>query len=80
LNNHGYMTTEHPSSAVVCARLRKIGYSRSQSVKLYGEVLELLSDPYPEGDHFVVDAHSPRHPATRVVRIPKFIVYSARAA
>lgn len=74
------MATDAPSPAAVCARLRKIGYAQFQSVKLYGEVLELLSDPYLEGDDFVVDAHCPRAAATRVVRIPKFIVYSARAA
>ena len=79
LNNHRFMDTRHPSPADVCARLRQIGYSRSNSVKLYGEVLELLSDPYPDGDDYVVKAQS-LHSATRVVRIPKFIVYSARAA
>jgi hypothetical protein len=80
LNNHGCMATDHPSPAAVCARLSQIGYSRSKSVKLYGEVLELLSDPYPDGDDFVVEAQSRRTSGTRVVRIPRFIVYSARAA
>ncbi|MBZ5596809.1 MAG: hypothetical protein LAN83_00675 [Acidobacteriia bacterium] len=73
----------HPDPASrekVCARLKQIGYSRSRSVKLYGEVLELLSDPYLDGDDFVVDVRSQRTAGNRVVRIPKFIVYSARAA
>jgi len=65
------------SSEKVCARLRKIGYSRSKSVKLYGEMLELLSDPYPDGEHFVVETHSQHTSQDRVVRIPKFIVSSA---
>ena len=74
------MATPDPSSAAVCARLRQIGYSRSKSVKLYGEVLELLSDPYPDGDDYVVEAQSRSNSATRVVRIPRFSVYTARAA
>jgi hypothetical protein len=65
------------SSEEVCARLKKIGYSHSKSVKLYGEVLELLSDPYPDGEHFVVETQSQHTSQTRVVRIPKFIVRSA---
>jgi len=40
------MHTSTAASDKVCARLKKIGYARSKSVKLYGEVLELLSDPY----------------------------------
>jgi hypothetical protein len=74
------MHTGIASSEKVCARLKKIGYSQSNSVKLYGEVLELLSDPYPDGEHFVVETHSPHTSKKRVVRIPKFIVCSARAA
>jgi hypothetical protein len=80
LNNDVCMLADHPSPAEVCARLRQIGYSRSNSVKLYGEVLELLSDPYLDEDDFVVEAQSRRTSGTRVVRIPRFIVYSARAA
>lgn len=64
----------------VCARLRKIGYSQSRSVKLYGEIFELISDPYLDGDQFVVEAHAQNSSANRVVRIPKFIVRSADAA
>jgi len=74
------MATSIASSEQVCARLKKRGYSQSKSLKLYGEVLELLSDPCPKGEDFVVEAHSPHTSKKRVVRIPKFIVNSARAA
>jgi len=74
------MHSNSASCEKVCARLKKIGYSQSKSVTLYGEVLELLSDPYPEGDHFVVETHSHHTSKNRTVRIPKFIVSSARAA
>jgi hypothetical protein len=37
------MHSNSASCEKVCARLKKIGYSQSKSVKLYGEVLELLS-------------------------------------
>ena len=74
------MSTNSVSSERVCARLRQIGYSQSKSVKLYGQVLQLLSDPYPDGEHFVVETCAQYTSEKRVVRIPKFIVGSARAA
>ena len=73
------MHTNSPQD-IVCNRLKKIGYSRAKVVKLYGEELQLLSDPYPEGMDFVIEVHSQRTSTVRVVRIPKFIVSSARAA
>jgi len=74
------MHTHLPSPQETCDRLKKIGYSRSSSVKLYGEVLELLTDPYPDGKDFVIEAHSRSTESDRVVRIPKFIVSSLHAA
>ena len=74
------MHTHTPSPQELCTRLKKIGYSRSSSVKLYGEVLELLSDPYVDGKDFVVEVHSQHTSRDRVVRIPKFIVSSTYAA
>jgi len=74
------MPTPLIPSDVLCARLKKVGYSRSKTVKLYGEVLELESDPYLEGEHFVVEARAPHASKIKVVRIPRFIVHSARAA
>jgi hypothetical protein len=68
------------SSENVCARLKQFGYSQSKSVKLYGQVLHLLSDPYLDGEQFVVEAFTQQTCEKRVVRIPKFIVGSARAA
>jgi hypothetical protein len=80
LNNPRGMHLKTLSPDEVCARLRKIGYSRSNSVKLYGEVLELVSDPYPDGEDYIVETSSQGATKNRLVRIPKFIVHSARAA
>jgi hypothetical protein len=74
------MHTPVLSPQETCARLRKIGYSRFSSVKLYGEVLQLVSDPYSEGNDFLVEVHSQRTDHNRIVRLPKFIVNSTRAA
>jgi hypothetical protein len=75
----GGMPTNPPPD-LFCKRLKEIGYARSNIVKLYGEELRLLSDPYPEGKDFVIEVRSQRTLTARVVRIPKFIVSSTRAA
>ena len=54
--------------------------SDAPSDDLYGEVLQLVSDPYSEGNDFLVEVHSQRTDHNRIVRLPKFIVNSTRAA
>ena len=39
-------------------RLKALGYANRKRVRMYGEVLELVSDPVPEADGFVIDAKS----------------------
>ena len=34
----------------ICERIRRVGYSRGSQVNLYGQVFELLSDPFVIGD------------------------------
>jgi hypothetical protein len=72
----------NPTLAVqeTCTRLKKIGYSRFSSVRLYGEVLQLVSDPYSDGKDFLVEVHSQLTDLNRIVRLPKFIVNPTRAA
>jgi len=74
------MHIELPSPQETCNRLKKIGYSRFSSVKLYGEVLQLVSDPYADGKDFVVEVRSQGTDDKRVIRIPRFIVNSTQAA
>jgi hypothetical protein len=54
------MISQSVPANTVCDRLRKIGYSYAKTVKLYGEILELVSDPFTLGDDFAVRAH-PQH-------------------
>ncbi len=53
-------------------RLKALGYANRKRVRMYGEVLELVSDPVPEADGFVIDAKSGGK--ARQVKIPASIV------
>jgi hypothetical protein len=71
----------HPRSPVqLCERLKQLGYARQKTIRLYGEIFELQSDPLPEGQDFVVHARSTKTYHVRAVKIPRFIVQSANAA
>ena len=41
---------ESPSSSEMCAHVKRLGYSTSKHVRLYGEDFEVVSDPFAEAD------------------------------
>jgi hypothetical protein len=53
-----------------CARIRKLGYTATRHIKMYGERLELVSDPIEDGDYTVVQVISESDPTTRTLRLP----------
>ena len=59
----------------ICERLKRLGFERENSVKLYGEEFQLTSDPFiVENDVIFVDAIERRSQKQRRVRIPLSIV------
>jgi hypothetical protein len=65
----------------VSARLKRLGFTKGNQMKLYGEVLELVSEPILVAEDVVlVDATETRSGRSRRVRIPLPIVNMARAA
>ena len=61
----------------MCARVKRLGYSASARVRLYGEEFEVLSDPFPEAGGIAVRAKSRRDATIRVLRLPATIFESA---
>lgn len=70
------MTRQHDKQRALCEKLRKLGYARARHVRLYGEDFHLISDPFPEGDGFVVEGIARRSGRSRVVRIPLSTVHT----
>jgi hypothetical protein len=62
----------------LCARLKRLGFTQGNQIKLYGEELELLSEPVVMGDNLVlVDATEKKSGRLRRVRIPLPVVNMA---
>ncbi len=65
--------------AKLCQRLKRFGYAQNQQLTLYGEVFEVLSDPFVIGPNLVfVDARERRSGSVRRVRVPLNIVEMAK--
>lgn len=63
------------------ARLKRLGFTKGNQMKLYGEVFELVSEPILMADNVVlVDATEKKSVLSRRVRIPLPIVNMASAA
>ncbi|HEX3741532.1 MAG TPA: hypothetical protein VHV29_17680 [Terriglobales bacterium] len=58
----------------VCGRLRKFGFAENSHIRLYGEELDLVSNPLPDGDGFAVEAVNRRTGNSQRVRIPLSLI------
>lgn len=57
-----------------CARVKDLGYVASKHITMYGERLELISDPVEEGDCIVVQVISGSDPTIRRLQLPVSIL------
>jgi hypothetical protein len=62
-----------------CRKLISLGYSRSNHVHLYGQKVELVSDPYSdkEGD-IAVEVKKSAESASQTMKLPLSVVQVAR--
>lgn len=69
---------ESLSMVDICARVKNLGYTVSKRVRLYGEELEVVSDPFPEADGIAVQVKSRKNPTVRKMRIPATVLQSVK--
>jgi hypothetical protein len=62
------------SSCDNCARIKKLGYVAGKHMDLYGEHMELVSDPFEEGDCVAVHAFSSSNTTVRTIKLPVSIL------
>ena len=75
------MTSHHeqsPTSVEVCASVKRLGYGANQSVRLYGEQFEVVSDPFPAEGGIAVHVKSKNGEGLRVVQIPATVLQSVK--
>jgi hypothetical protein len=69
---------EGPSVLDICARVKRLGYTTSGRVRLYGEEFEVVSEPFPRENGIAVEVKSKRDPKVRVLNLPSTVLQSAR--
>jgi hypothetical protein len=69
-----------PSIAEICASVKRLGYGVSQSIRLYGEEFEVISDPFPESGGIAVNVRTKKSDGIRIVQLPATVLQSVRAA
>jgi hypothetical protein len=62
-----------------CRKLISLGYARSNRVRLYGQEMKLVSDPFPADDGIVVDVVGTNESASRRIKLPLSILQMAAA-
>jgi hypothetical protein len=62
------------SASENCARIKKLGYIAGKHMNLYGERMELVSDPFDEGECVAVHAFSSSDPTVRTIELPVSIL------
>jgi hypothetical protein len=53
-----------------CVRIKDLGYGSSHHMTMYGQKLEIVSDPVPEGNGVSVQVTSEAEPTQRTMRLP----------
>lgn len=69
---------EFPSSAEVCTKVKHLGFGVNQSIRLYGEEFEVISDPFPEAGGIAVSVRTKKSGRIRVVQLPATVLQSVR--
>jgi hypothetical protein len=67
-----------PSDAEICAGVKRLGYGAGHSVRLYGEDLEVISDPFPEAGGVAISVKARKDESLRVVQIPATVLQSVK--
>jgi hypothetical protein len=58
------------SPAEVCERIKELGYSVGRHIRLYGEKMEVVSDPFLKDGLIAVRVRTRGHTSERVIYLP----------
>lgn len=62
-----------------CRKLISLGYSRSNHVRLYGQEVQLVSDPFPDREgNIAVEVKKVSESASKTMKLPLSVVQVAR--
>lgn len=73
------MTAQVEHGLEMCQKLIRLGFGRLKRVRLYGQELQLVSDPFTDREgKIAVEAKTRSESVARVIRLPLPIVQVAR--
>jgi hypothetical protein len=67
-----------PSVAEICASVKRLGYGVSNSVRLYVEDFEVISDPFLDAGGIAVSVRSKKSDGIRMVHLPATVLQSVQ--
>jgi hypothetical protein len=62
----------------ICASMKRLEYGVSQSIRLYGEEFEVISDPFPDAGGIAVNVQTKKDRSIRVVHLPATVLQSVQ--
>ena len=61
-----------------CRKLMSLGYTRSNRVRLYGQEVQLVSDPFPHDEGGIaVEVVTKKEPVSRTIKLPLTVLHVA---
>jgi hypothetical protein len=70
---------DHSVDNDTCRKLINLGYARSKRVRLYGQELQIVSDPFPHNEGGIaIEVAGSSESGTRTMRLPLSVVQVAR--
>ena len=61
---------DHSQDNDTCRKLISLGYARSNRVRLYGQEVQLVSDPFPEEGGIAIEVVGSNESVSRRMKLP----------
>jgi hypothetical protein len=67
-----------PPVAEICANVKRLGYGATQSIRLYGEEFEVISDPFPDAGGIAISVRTKKGDIIRTLQLPATVLQSVK--
>jgi hypothetical protein len=68
----------HASLLELCERIKRLGYTASSRIRIYGGEFDLVSDPFPDGEGVAMHVTARGDLNVRVLRFPVAILQAGK--
>ena len=72
------MIVTHLDPLEVCKRVKKLGYGSGNRVHLYGERLEVVSDPFPHDNGIAIRVRAHGDKTDRIILLPATVLQTVQ--